>query len=134
MQGPTNKDSLLMHVIGIRKYFFVIGINLRYLHITVKKIKIFLKIKLNFFNTCDVAWHVIHVAVSCRQSNAISCWLTEKFDGGDKLINVWQYRRNFWSFTKFRKNFDENYNFNEVIVYSLDYYYLSSLTYINWHG
>jgi len=58
----------------------------------------------------------------CKISGGIcktSCWLTEKFNGGGKLINVVQFQGGNWSFVNFREVIDETYNFREVIVYLL---------------
>ena len=52
-----------------------------------------------------------------------SCWLTEKFDGGGKLINVVQFQGGNWSFVNFRGVIDETYNFRGVIAYLLHKYY-----------
>jgi len=48
-----------------------------------------------------------------------SCWLTEEFDGGDKLINVVQFQGGNWNFVNFRGVIDETYNFRRVIAYLL---------------
>ena len=48
-----------------------------------------------------------------------SCWLTEKFGGGGKLINVVQFQGGNWSFVNFRGVIDETYNFGGVIAYLL---------------
>ena len=58
---------------------------------------------LELFYTCDVAWHVRHVAVPRRQSNAASYWLTVEINmrgGRGKMINVWQFQKTNWSFSK----------------------------------
>jgi len=50
----------------------------------------------------------------------MSCWLTEEFDGGGKLINVVQFQGDNWSFVNFRGVIDETYNFMGVIAYLLE--------------
>ena len=52
----------------------------------------------------------------------MSCWLTKKFDGGGKLINIVQFQRGNWSFVNVREVINETYNFRRVIVYLLDVY------------
>ena len=48
-----------------------------------------------------------------------SCSLTEKFNGGGKLINVVQFQGGNWSFVNVRGWIDETYNFKGVIAYLL---------------
>ena len=58
-----------------------------------------------------------------------SCWLTEEFDGGGKLINVVQFQGGDWSFVNFRGVIDETYNFRGVIAYLLMAYVIILLFY-----
>jgi len=63
-------------------------------------------------------------AHKCKTSGGIcktSCSLTEKFDGGGKLINVVQFQEGNWSFVDFKGVIDETYNFKGVITYSLKF-------------
>jgi len=55
-----------------------------------------------------------HFAHKCKTLGGIcktSCWLTEIFDGGGKLINVVQFQMGNWSFVNFRRIIDETHNF-----------------------
>jgi len=66
---------------------------------------------------------MVHFAHKCKTSGGIcktSCWLTEKFDRGGKLINVVQFQGGNWSFVNFRGVIDETYNFGRVIDYLLN--------------
>jgi len=49
-----------------------------------------------------------------------SCWLTEKFDGEGKLINVVQFQWGNWNFVNFRGVIDETHNFRRLIDYLLN--------------
>jgi len=71
-----------------------------------------------------------HFAHKCKTSGGIcktSCSLTEKFDRGDKLINVVQFQGGNWSFVNFRGVIDETYNFRRVIDYLLILYSSATL-------
>jgi len=60
-----------------------------------------------------------------------SYWLTENFDGWDKLINVVQFQKGNWSFVNVRRIIDETCNFKGIIAYSLDLNFAGSLTCLN---
>jgi len=73
-----------------------------------------------------------HFAHKCKTSEGIykmSCWLTEEFDGGGKLINVVQFQEGNWSFVNVRGNW-RNLQFQGVklTIYSLvDIYILENI-------
>jgi len=52
--------------------------------------------------------------------------LTEKFDGGGKLINVMQFQGGNWNFVNFRGVIDETYNFRGEIAYLLIFFVLQT--------
>ena len=67
---------------------------------------------------------ILHISVKLQRSICkTSCWLTEEFDGGGKLINVVQFQGGNWSFVNFREVIDETYNFRGVIAYLLICYF-----------
>jgi len=58
------------------------------------------------------SWGILHISVKLRDGICkMSCWLTEEFDGGGKLINVVQFQGGNWSFVNFKSVIDETYNF-----------------------
>jgi len=54
----------------------------------------------------------LHISAKLQEGICkMSCWLTEEFDGGGKLINVVQFQGGNWSFVNFRGVIDEPCNF-----------------------
>jgi len=73
----------------------------------------------NFFYKFSNLGGILHISAKLQGGICkTSCWLTEEFDGGGKLINVVQFQRDNWSFVNFRGNW-RNLQFQGVIAYLL---------------
>ena len=75
-------------------------------------------------------WGILHISAKLQGGICkTSCWLTEKFNGEGKLINIVQFQWGNWSFVNFNGVIDKTYNFEggENIIFTGKCYWLKNV-------